>query len=98
MADISCLADDYYLPVELCRMELDKDAPALNRFVAESFKLTLTTMPYLFEIMWAGVLQTMDNSQIKPPKEKGVQPGRFVSKVPHGAIMCGPTYLSALGT
>jgi hypothetical protein len=61
MADISYLADDCCLPVGLCRMELDKSASALNRFVAESVKLTLTTMPHLFEIMRAGVLQTMDN-------------------------------------
>jgi hypothetical protein len=73
-------------------MELVKGAPALNRFVAESVKLPLMTMPHLFEIMRAGVLQTMDNQHIKPPNREGVQPGRFVSKVPHGATMCGLTY------
>jgi len=42
-------------------MKLVKGAPALNRFVAESVKLTLTTMPHLFDIMRTGVLQTMEN-------------------------------------
>jgi hypothetical protein len=42
-------------------MELVKDVPVLNRFVAESVKLTLTTVPHLFEVMRTGVLQAMDN-------------------------------------
>jgi len=61
MADISCLADVYWLPVGLCFMELVKGAPALNRFVAESVKLTLRTMSHLFELMRTEVLQMVDN-------------------------------------
>jgi hypothetical protein len=61
MADISCLVDDYCLPVGLNRFQRVKSARGLNRFVAESVKLTLTTMPHLFEIMRTVVLQTMDN-------------------------------------
>jgi len=61
MADVSCLADDYWLPVGLCLMVLVKGAPALNRFGAEFVKLTLTTTSHLLELMRPGVLQTMDN-------------------------------------
>jgi hypothetical protein len=71
MADISCLADDYWLPVGVCSAELVKGAPALNRFVVESVKLTLTTMPHLFELMSTGVFQMMDNKHITTEQRQG---------------------------
>jgi hypothetical protein len=51
MAEISCLADDYWLQEGLCCMKLVKGALALNRSVTKFVQLTLKTMPRLLELI-----------------------------------------------